>query len=38
VFQVNIQGPQLARAGDLPVVMTVSGQSTPANALLNFRR
>jgi uncharacterized protein (TIGR03437 family) len=38
VFQVNIRVPQLARVGDLPVVMTVDGQSTPANVLLNFQR
>jgi uncharacterized protein (TIGR03437 family) len=38
VFQVNIQVPQLTRGGDLPVVLTVDGQSTPANALLNFQR
>jgi uncharacterized protein (TIGR03437 family) len=38
VFQVNIRVPQLTRAGDLPVVMTVAGQSTPANVLLNFQR
>jgi uncharacterized protein (TIGR03437 family) len=38
VFQVNIRVPELARVGDLPVVMTVDGQSTPANVLLNFQR
>ena len=38
VYQVNIQVPQLTRGGDLPVVLTVQGQSTPANVLLNFQK
>ena len=38
VFQVNIQVPQLARGGDLPVVLTVDGQSTPANVFMNFQK
>jgi uncharacterized protein (TIGR03437 family) len=36
VFQINIQVPQLTRDGDLPVVLSVGGRSTQANALLNF--
>jgi uncharacterized protein (TIGR03437 family) len=38
VYQVNIQVPQLTRGGDLPVVLSVDGQSTPANVLLNFQK
>lgn len=38
VFQVNIQVPHLTRGGDLFVVLTLDGQSTPANVLLNFQK
>ncbi len=38
VYQVNIQVPQLTRGGDLPVVLTMQGQSTPANVLMNFQK
>jgi len=38
VYQVNIQVPQLTRVGDLPVVLTVEGQSTPANVMLSFQK
>jgi uncharacterized protein (TIGR03437 family) len=36
MFQVNIEVPAGVRAGEQPVVLTVDGKSTQANAILTF--
>ncbi len=37
VFQVNVQVPDGVPTGDLPVVLSIAGQSTQANAVLPFQ-
>src|SRR5262249_2762209 len=38
VYQVNIKVPGNARDGDLPVVVTIGGVSTPAGAFITVKK